>query len=155
MEIIDDRFPHEHIFRVQEIESHPWFADFANYLASGVIVKGMSNQEKKKFFSDLKYYFWEDPFLFKICQDRLIRRCVYGKEAYNILIQSHEGPTGGHHGANITARKVLEAGFFWPTIFSDAQTIVGDCDACQRASNISTRNEMPQTNIQVCEVFDV
>ena len=48
MEIIDDRFPHEHIFRVQEIESHPWFADFANYLASGVIVKGMSNQEKKK-----------------------------------------------------------------------------------------------------------
>nr|GEV91426.1 reverse transcriptase domain-containing protein [Tanacetum cinerariifolium] len=52
----------------------PWFADFANYHARNFIVKGMSSQQKNKFFKDVKYYFWDDPFLFKICVDEVIRR---------------------------------------------------------------------------------
>ncbi|XP_048231237.1 uncharacterized protein LOC125370277 [Ricinus communis] len=57
--------------------------------------------------------------------------------------------------ANHTARKVLDAGFYWPTIFRDARAFVQVCDACQRSSNISTRDEMPQISIQVVETFDV
>nr|GEW86649.1 reverse transcriptase domain-containing protein [Tanacetum cinerariifolium] len=44
-----------------------WFVDFANYHAGNFIVKGMSSQQKKKFFKDVKHYFWDDPYLFKIC----------------------------------------------------------------------------------------
>nr|GFA59405.1 reverse transcriptase domain-containing protein [Tanacetum cinerariifolium] len=51
----------------------PWFADFANYHAENFIVKGMSSQQKNKFFKDVKHYFWDDPFLFKICIDQVIR----------------------------------------------------------------------------------
>nr|GEZ92298.1 reverse transcriptase domain-containing protein [Tanacetum cinerariifolium] len=87
--------------------SAPWFADFANYHAGNFIVKGMSSQQKNKFFKDVKHYFWDDPFLFKICADQVIRRCVYGKEALDILKACHNGPTGGHHGANLTAKKVM------------------------------------------------
>ncbi|GKB14474.1 reverse transcriptase domain-containing protein [Tanacetum coccineum] len=47
----------------------PWFADFANYLVGDIIPKGMTYQQKNKFFSDLKYYFWEDPYLFNVCSD--------------------------------------------------------------------------------------
>ncbi|GJS13996.1 reverse transcriptase domain-containing protein [Tanacetum coccineum] len=61
----------------------------------------------------------------------------------------------GHHSANITAKKVYESGFYWPSVFKDANEYVRRCDACQRSGNISSRNEMPQNNIQVCEVFDV
>ncbi|GJR35525.1 reverse transcriptase domain-containing protein [Tanacetum coccineum] len=68
----------------------------------------MSTQQKRKFFKDVKHYFWEDPFLFKICADQVIRRCVFGKEAHDILMACHDGPTGGHHGANYTARKDLD-----------------------------------------------
>ncbi|GJR36154.1 reverse transcriptase domain-containing protein [Tanacetum coccineum] len=50
----------------------------------------------------------------------MIRRCVHGKEALDILEACHNGPTGGHHGANLTAKKVFDAGFFWPTIYKDA-----------------------------------
>ncbi|GKB55892.1 reverse transcriptase domain-containing protein [Tanacetum coccineum] len=57
--------------------------------------------------------------------------------------------------ANVTAKKVYEAGFYWPSVFKDANEYVRRCDACQRLRNISSRNEMPQNNIQVCEVFDV
>ncbi|GKB86713.1 reverse transcriptase domain-containing protein [Tanacetum coccineum] len=40
-----------------------WFADIANYHAGNFIVKGMPSQQKKKFFKDVKHYFWDDPYL--------------------------------------------------------------------------------------------
>ncbi|GJT40857.1 reverse transcriptase domain-containing protein [Tanacetum coccineum] len=87
--------------------STPWFADIANYHAGNFIVKGMSSQQKKKFFKDVKHYFWDDPYLFKIYADQMIRRCVYGQEAVDILMACHNRPNGGHHGANYTAKKSL------------------------------------------------
>nr|GEX13202.1 reverse transcriptase domain-containing protein [Tanacetum cinerariifolium] len=58
-------------------------------------------------------------------------RCVHGKEALDILEAYHNGPTGGHHGANLTAKKIFDSG------------------------KISQRDEMPQNSLQVCEIFDV
>ncbi|GKC76570.1 reverse transcriptase domain-containing protein [Tanacetum coccineum] len=103
-----------------------WFADIANYHAENFIVKGMSSQQKKKFFKDVKHYFWDDPYLFRICADQVIRRCVYGQEAVDILTACHNGPTGGHHGANYTAKKVFDSGFYWPTIYRDAHDMIFD-----------------------------
>ncbi|GKC44970.1 reverse transcriptase domain-containing protein, partial [Tanacetum coccineum] len=105
---ITETFPLETLGSVAlHVDSTPWFADFANYHAGNFIVKGMSSQQKNKFFKDVKHYFWDDPFLFKICADQMIRRCVHGKEALDILEACHNGPTGGHHGANLTAKKVF------------------------------------------------
>ncbi|GKA88906.1 reverse transcriptase domain-containing protein [Tanacetum coccineum] len=84
---VDDNFIRETLMEINT-KDEPWFADFENYLVADIIPKGMTYQQKNKFFSDLKYYFWEEPYLFK---------------------------TG----------------------------------------NISKRDEMPLTNIQVCEIFDV
>ncbi|GJZ02031.1 reverse transcriptase domain-containing protein [Tanacetum coccineum] len=74
--------------------STPWFADIANYHAGNFIVKGMSSQQKKKFFKDVKNYFCDDPYLFKIYVDQVIRQCVHGQEAVEILTACHNGPTG-------------------------------------------------------------
>ncbi|GJU98365.1 reverse transcriptase domain-containing protein [Tanacetum coccineum] len=153
---ITETFPLETLGSVAlRVDSTPWFADFANYHAGNFIVKGMSSQQKNKFFKDVKHYFWDDPFLFKICADQMIRRCMHGKEALDILEACHNGPTGGHHGVNITAKKVFDAGFFWPSIYKDAHELVKNCDSCQRQGKISQRDEMPQNSIQVCEIFDV
>ncbi|GJT19714.1 reverse transcriptase domain-containing protein [Tanacetum coccineum] len=133
----------------------PWFADIANYHAENFIVKGMSSQQKKKFFRDDKHYFWGNPYLFRICADQVIRRCVYGQEAVDILTACHNGPAGGHHGANYTANKVFDFGFYWSTIYRDAHNLVTQCDACQRQGKISQRDEMPQNAIQVYEIFDI
>ncbi|GJZ96311.1 reverse transcriptase domain-containing protein [Tanacetum coccineum] len=73
----------------------------------------------------------------------------------NFRVISSGRPTGGHHSANLTAKKVFDAGFFWPTIYRDAHTMIKFCDACQRQGKISQRDEMPQNVIQVCEIFDV
>nr|GEX15843.1 reverse transcriptase domain-containing protein [Tanacetum cinerariifolium] len=85
----------------------------------------------------------------------IIRRCVHRQEAFDILKACHEGTTGGHHGANLTAKKVFATGFFWPSIYCDAHDMIKNCDTCQRQGKISQRYEMPQNTIQVCEIFDV
>ncbi|GKC74510.1 reverse transcriptase domain-containing protein [Tanacetum coccineum] len=116
---------------------------------------GCRPNKKRKIFKHVKHYFWDDPYLFKICAEQVIRRCVYGQEAVDILTACHNGPIGGHHGANYTAKKVFDSGFYWPTIYLDAHDLVTRCDACQRQGKISQRDEMPQNAIQVCEIFDV
>ncbi|KAJ9546801.1 hypothetical protein OSB04_019344 [Centaurea solstitialis] len=157
IEVIRDKFPDEDLNMIKTIgeDPIPWYADFANYLAAGVLVKGMTHQQKGKFFLDLKYYFWSKPYLFRIGPDRIYLRCISGPAAWDILTNCHKGPTGGHFGANLTTRKVLESGFYWPTIFKDAHTLIKSCDACQRAGNITKKDEMPQQSISVSEVFDV
>ncbi|KAJ0717302.1 putative nucleotidyltransferase, Ribonuclease H [Helianthus annuus] len=153
-EQINEKFPTESL-EMMESRQEPWYADYANFLASGIVTKGWPHHQRKKFFADVKHYFWEDPYLFKMCADQLIRRCVHGNEVRRILRHCHEGPYGGHHGAASTARKVFDSGFYWPTIYKDAQNLVKTCDACQRSGNISSKNEMPQNGILVCEIFDV
>ncbi|GJT21777.1 reverse transcriptase domain-containing protein, partial [Tanacetum coccineum] len=64
---INEAFPLETLGSIAlKDDNTPWFADFANYHAGNFIVKGMSTQQKRKFFKDVKHYFWDDPFLFKI-----------------------------------------------------------------------------------------
>ncbi|GJV24358.1 reverse transcriptase domain-containing protein [Tanacetum coccineum] len=154
---ITETFPLETLGSVAlRVDSTPWFADFANYHAGNFIVKGMSSQQKNKFFKDVKHYFWDDPFLFKICADQMIRRCVHGKEALDILEACHNGPTGGHHGANLTAKKVFDAGFFWPSIYKDAHELVKNCDLpTDKGKNITKVEENAQNSSKICESFDV
>ncbi|GJX24287.1 reverse transcriptase domain-containing protein [Tanacetum coccineum] len=148
---VNEKFPLETLNMVtsRSDSSTPWFADYANYHAGNFIVKGMSSQQKNKFFKDVKHYFWDDPYLFKICADQMIRRCVAGQEAVDILTACHSGPTRGHYSANYTATKVFDSGFYWPTIYKDAHDLVTRCDTCQRQGKISQRDEMPQNSIQV------
>nr|GEU68022.1 reverse transcriptase domain-containing protein [Tanacetum cinerariifolium] len=116
---INESFPLETLNMVtfHGNSSTPWFIDFANYHAGNFVVKGISSQQKNKFFKDVKHYFWYDPFLFKICADQVIRRCVHGQEAIFILKACHYGPIGGHHGLNYTDKKVFDSGFYWPNIY--------------------------------------
>nr|GEZ83618.1 reverse transcriptase domain-containing protein [Tanacetum cinerariifolium] len=86
----------------------PWFADIANFHAGNFIKKGLTSQQKKKFFKDVKLYFWDDPYPFQICADQIIRRCVHGQESFEFLKAFHEGPSGGHHDANLTAKKGID-----------------------------------------------
>nr|GEW33024.1 reverse transcriptase domain-containing protein [Tanacetum cinerariifolium] len=141
---INASFPLETISKIaHHDQSTPWFADFANYHARKFIIKGMTTQQKNKFFKDVKHYFWDEPYLFKTCADQVIRRCVACQEAVDILTACHSGPTGGHYGANYTAKKVFDYGFYWPTIYKDAFELVKNCDSCQRQGKISKKDEMP------------
>nr|GEZ85126.1 retrovirus-related Pol polyprotein from transposon 17.6 [Tanacetum cinerariifolium] len=105
---INETFPLEFLNKVaHKDQSTPWYADLANYHAGNFIIKGMTSQQKKKFFKDARHYFWDNPYLFRTCADQIIRHCV-------------------------AAKKVFDSGFYWPSIYKDAFELVKHCDSCQR-----------------------
>ncbi|XP_058776313.1 uncharacterized protein LOC131650626 [Vicia villosa] len=151
---IQDDFPDEQLFLLHGIT--PWFADIVNFLVAGVFPTGASRSQVHKLKSDAKYYVWDDPYLWKFGSDQVIRRCVPDNEIESILKFSHASQVGGHFGPQRTARKVLDSGFYWPTIFKDAFEIYRTCKECQIAgTNITRKSEMPQQPMLFCEVFDV
>ncbi|GJR97144.1 reverse transcriptase domain-containing protein [Tanacetum coccineum] len=145
---IDDNFLGKNLMEISTGDI-PWFADFANYFVGDIMAKEMTYEQKNKFFSDLKNYYQEDTYLFKVCSDDMIRRCVSRPETHTILDQCHHGPTGGHYGPTTTTKKVLYSSFYWPTIIREAHTLVRLCEACQKYGNISKHDEMPLNSIQV------
>ena len=77
----------------------------------------LSKAQRDKIKSDAKYFVWDDPYLWKHCADQVIKRCVPENEIISILIFSHSYACRGHFGAKRMARKVLECGFYWPSLF--------------------------------------
>ncbi|CAH9104590.1 unnamed protein product [Cuscuta epithymum] len=151
---INDEFPDEGLWAIDK-SIVPWFADYVNFLVSNIVPQDLSYHQKKKFFADVKHYMWDDPLLFKRCADGIVRRCVPEEEMVQILNDCHSSPYGGHHGAERTAAKVLQSGFYWPTLFKDTRSFVMACDRCQRTGTIGKRHEMPQQGIFEVELFDL
>lgn len=131
------------------------FADRVNFLAGGWILNNFCFQQRKKFIVEAKYFIWDDPSLYKLCLGQVIRRCEPEEKFNFILSHCHDKEASGHFKANRTATKILQSGFFQPTLFYDAKRYVSSCDHCQRIGNISKRDKMPLTNILVYEIFNV
>ena len=151
---INENFPDEQLFVTVHKEA-PWYADYVNYIVSGIWPLEWNHQQRKKFLSEVKHYIWDEPYLFKRCADQLLRRCVPQEETHSVLRHCHSSAYGGHFGGDKTAAKVLQSGLFWPTLFKDAHLFSLQCDRCQRTGNISRRNEGPLQNIIEVELFDV
>ena len=150
---IDDYFRGEQLLQVQS--SIPWYADLVNYLVCGVLPPKLTYKQKKKNFYDVKHYYWEEPLLYKQCGDGLIRRCLPEDEIKDVLTHCHSLECGGYLSSTKTTAKILQNGFYWPTLFQDARQFVLQCDRCQRTGNISRRNEMPLHGILEIKIFDV
>ena len=103
---INETFYNEYLLTIASKEL-PWFADIVNYLVSGILPYGMDYRQRKKFLYDSRFYYWEEPLLYKRCGDGLIRRCIPQDEIQDILKHCHSLDVGGHFGASKTASKVL------------------------------------------------
>ncbi|XP_057739876.1 uncharacterized protein LOC130956974 [Arachis stenosperma] len=92
----------------------------ANYLVAKVFPLNFLKHQRDKLRSDFKYYIWDDPHLWKRGADQVIRICVLESEFQYILEFCHLSECGGHFCPQRTAKKVLDCGFWWPTLFKDA-----------------------------------
>ncbi|GJX60873.1 reverse transcriptase domain-containing protein [Tanacetum coccineum] len=116
--------------------------------------KEINDEFPDEFFMSNKTDKEESPW-FADFANYLVRGILRKGLTYAQRYECHHGPTGGHYGPSITAKKVFDAGFYWPTIFKEAQTLVQNYDACQHSGSISQRDEMPLKSIQVSENFDI
>ncbi|WKA04708.1 hypothetical protein VitviT2T_022718 [Vitis vinifera] len=70
-------------------------------------------------------------------------------------MQCHAYACGGHLSTQKTALKVLQSGFYWPTVFKDVHEVCKSCDKCQRLGKLTKRHMMPLNRILVMELFDI
>ncbi|KAK4394021.1 Retrovirus-related Pol polyprotein from transposon opus [Sesamum angolense] len=150
---ICDSFPGERLFKMQGTD--PWYSVIVNYLVAHTLPIDLSRAQKDKVKSEVKYYVWDDLYLWRFCSDQVVRSCVPNDEHNSVLTFCHNFACGGHFGPKRTARKVLDCGLYWNTLFNDAYEFCKKCNKCQRTGTLSHRNEMPQTPILIVEIFDV
>ncbi|MCO5611018.1 hypothetical protein L7F22_065267 [Adiantum nelumboides] len=68
-------------------------------------------------------------------KDLVLRRVPLVKEIEKILMSCHDGVCGGHFAQEITSRKILQAGFVWPSLHRDVQHWCKACKACQQVGD--------------------
>ncbi|XP_016546310.1 protein NYNRIN-like [Capsicum annuum] len=73
----------------------------------------------------------------------------------SILEASHASPVGVHNAGDRTARKVLQSGYYWPSLFRDVYEFVKRYDQCQRQGSILKNHEMPMSKMLEVKLFDV
>ena len=108
---ISDSFLDEQLFALVHC---PWYAVIVNYLVTGQIPPQWISQQKRKFLVDINKYYFDDPYLFKYCPDKLMRRCVPNDNQIGVLTFFHSEACGGHFSARKIADKILQAGFTGP-----------------------------------------
>ncbi|RVX00922.1 hypothetical protein CK203_026422 [Vitis vinifera] len=60
----------------------------------------------------------------------------------------HEGACGGHFAPRKTLAKILQSGFYWPTMFKDCNTDCKSCPQCQQLGKINTRPRLRESFVQ-------
>ena len=88
--------------------SDPWYANIVNFMVAGYVPPG---ENKRKLIHESHLQLWEEPYLFRVWSDGLLRRCVSAEEATKIIETCHSSPYGGHYGAFHNNAKIWQSGY--------------------------------------------
>ncbi|RDY04333.1 hypothetical protein CR513_11960, partial [Mucuna pruriens] len=119
---IRDDFPDEQLLQMNKIT--PWFADICNFIVASKFPPKASRLYKEKIENYAKYNIWDDSYLWRLYSDQVIRRCISDSEIKSVLHFCHSASEDCHYGSIWIGRKVLDCGFYWPTIFKDAHQFI-------------------------------
>ncbi|XP_075524478.1 uncharacterized protein LOC142556866 [Primulina tabacum] len=100
-----------------------------NYLKEGMLPD--NPREARELNTKCSRYVIVEEVLYRRYFAGPLLRCLSYQEADYVLREVHEGSCGNHLGAYALARKVLLAGYCWPSVFNDAQELVMSSDSCQ------------------------
>ena len=107
---LQETSPHKQLFFTSVIL--PWYANIVNYLVTNMLPPYMSKAQRDKVKSDVKYFIWDDVYLWKHCADQVIIRYISKNEIISILTFCYSYTCEGHFRANRAMRKVLEYGLY-------------------------------------------
>lgn len=126
---LDESFLNDKLFALIKKES-PWYADFVNYLASRLLPPNLNYQRKKKFLSNLKYYYWDEPLLFKKGADKIFWRCIPEEETRSVITHCHAFSNGGNARTDKIVSKKSASRPLLPNMFKDVHVFIMKCDQC-------------------------
>jgi hypothetical protein len=82
------------IFQISR--SDPWYTNIVNFIVAGYVPP---RGGKRKLIYESRLHIWDDPYVFRVCSDGLLRRCVLAEEGIKIIEHCHSSPYGGHYEA--------------------------------------------------------
>ena len=120
---------------VQEIDSdNNWTTPLIFYLKNGILPNGREAARKLK-VQVARFILMKDV-LYKRGFSYPYLRCLGPKEANYVVREVHEWICENHSRSRSLVHKLIQVGYYWPTMQKDAQTYVKSYDKCQRFSNI-------------------
>ncbi|XP_075499245.1 uncharacterized protein LOC142537629 [Primulina tabacum] len=135
-----------------EQEEEDWRTGIINYLKEGKLPD--NPREARKLKTKCSHYVMVGEVLYRTSFARPLLRCLSYQEADYVLHEVHEGCCGNHLGAYALARKVLLAGYCWPSVLHDAQELVMSCDSCERYAQLHHRPTAMMKAIMAACPFD-
>eukprot|EP00253_Pinus_taeda_P036018 PITA_36018 len=144
----------ETINQISIIDSESQYAYLIFYLKNGYAPPNLSYKNKRAIRLKAKNFTIIDDVLFRKNYDSVLLRCLQKQEARRVLQELHDGPAGGHFGADTTAHKIIHAGYYWPTLFRDAHEYVRKCQNCQTSSGIQKKSAFPLQPVNIEQPFE-
>ena len=95
--------------------------NIVNFMVLGYVSPG---ENRMKLQTKSRRLLWDDLYLYRICADGLLRRCVLAAEGIQIIEKCHAAPYGGHYGVFSTQAKIWQCRFFWPTMYEDTKEFI-------------------------------
>ncbi|RDY11585.1 Retrovirus-related Pol polyprotein, partial [Mucuna pruriens] len=80
---IREEFPDEQL--LHNTTPTPWFPNICNFVAASQFPLEASRLYKERLQNNAKYYIWDDPYLWRLCNDQVIRRCIPDTEINSAL----------------------------------------------------------------------
>ena len=148
-----DSFPVADLFVVDVISEE--YTDLIQYLIHNTYPPYITDKMKTQLVYKSVPYTLIGGVLYKKGCDDVLRRCIFPSEMDTILEPGcHLDSCGGHFASDSTARKALMAGYWWPSMFSDAHQFVRRCDACQRIGRPTSSSAMLLVPILAQALFE-
>ena len=89
----------------------------------------------------MKDFYWDDPYLFKYCSDQIFQKCIPDNELSSVSKFCHSEACGDHFSSKKTIVKILQSGFFGPTMFKDSHAFCKTSENYQKVGFISKHKE--------------
>eukprot|EP00253_Pinus_taeda_P010931 PITA_10931 len=144
----------EEINQISVTNSESQYADLIFYLKNGHAPPNLSYKNKRAIRLKSKNFVIIDDVLFRQNYDSFLLRCLEKPEAQKILQELHDGPAGGHFGADTIAHKIIHAGYYWPTLFRDTHEYIRKCRSCQVSSGRQRKPAFPLQPVNIDQPFE-
>jgi hypothetical protein len=152
LEPLNDKLPDAVLFEVDVIQTE--YADILTFLQTNRMPEDYIPAHVKSLLQRSSPYTLIGGTLYKQGKDAVLRRCIFTHEIPMVLEGCHSDLCGGHFAGDVTARKALLPGYWWPTMFKDAHQYARRCDPCQRTSKPTPSTAMPLVPLMAFAPFE-
>ena len=143
----------EHATLFQVTIAPKWSQYMVDYITTRIFPEDISKARQKAIELESRDYAIIGEQLYKRGKDNQLRLCATESEYLPLLEQAHAGISRGHFAGDKTAKIVLSAGIWWPTLHMDADEYVKRCNDCQRTKVPIKRDDMPLRPLMGARAF--